>query len=84
MKAFMPWSPCSETREASAMRSPHTVTREIAGVAMKTQHRQKLDKFKKKSKDIKKGRREGGRQVGDKNLLESCFGGKLRQKSRFH
>ena len=60
-EAFMPWSPCSKTREASAMRSPHTVTREIVGVAMKTQHKQKLDKFKKKSKEIEE-REKGGRE----------------------
>ena len=37
----------------------------------------------KEIKESKEGRREGGRKVGNKILLESCFSGKLSQKSKF-
>ena len=40
-RACTPWSPCSTTKEAVAMRSPHTATRENPRTAMKTQSSQK-------------------------------------------
>ena len=41
-RAREPWSPCSATREATAMRSPHPTAREQPLLtAAKTQHSQK-------------------------------------------